>query len=75
MDMCYIDDQTKTVFILTEYGFMAFNPKTADFDIVLDGNDATNMCGRARVVSPAAGMDYAMCQTNQKPRNKMVRSN
>lgn len=66
MDMCYIDDQTKTVFMLTEYGYMAFNPKTTDFDIVLDNKKVREMRGRARVVSPTAGIDYGMSQGNQQ---------
>lgn len=60
MDMCYIDDKTKTVFVSTEYGYMAFNPKTADFDIVLDGKDVIAMIQRARVVSPGTAMDYGI---------------
>lgn len=66
MDMCYIDDQTKTAFVVTEYGYMAFNTKTMDFDTVVDDKKAVEMLYRARVVSPAEAMDYCIAQNQQQ---------
>jgi len=62
MDVCYIDDQTKTVFTLTEYGYAAFNPETTDFDNIIPRGEATKMIVRARVVSPSEGKDYGLEQ-------------
>lgn len=72
MDMCYIDDKTKTAFVPTEYGYMAFNPKTADFDVVLDGKDAIAMIQRARVVSPGTAMDYGIAVGKEQQQTQQM---